>query len=102
MKLAGIPWGVALVLSTIVSPRAEELRSAEQVSTAPRELALEQLDRVTAAGQLGDRARRAFVQLAFPLIVGGLSEGPRSSAAIGAYVLSEFVKLEILIAQRGL
>ncbi len=71
------------------------------VEAEPIELSARELDRVTAAGPLANRLRAAFGQLALAELQNGFAGGPRGAASAGAYVLSEYVKLEILIAQNN-
>lgn len=92
MNLGMLVLGAAVALSLGAAAQAEELRLAD-----------EQLDKVTAAGPVGDQIRAAFAQLAFAELQSGFSGGiGGGQAQSGFTVLREYIKLEVLIAQNGL
>ncbi len=90
MKFSRVALGVAVALSLGSAVQAEEMRLSEQ-----------QLDRVTAAGPIGNAIRAAFAGLALDELQNGFSGGPRSAASSGINVLKEYVLLEIMIRQKG-
>lgn len=91
MKLGKLVLGAVVALSLGGAAQAGELKLTD-----------EQMDQVAAGGPIGDAIRAAFAGLALNELSNGFAGGIQSQASSGIYVLSEYVKLEILIAQNGL
>lgn len=103
MKLDRLALSAAVVLALGTAAQAAEIGQPVPAETPKAlELTTEQLDRITAGGPIGDLARALFAQAALSELQSGFAGGPSGAVGSGITVLSQYVILEILIAQNGL